>query len=185
MSSSQVSPSSILFARGLIARLSTWPALRVAVDQGWGGPESAEKRTWLASVIVDTFEEEDTLPDAPYVETMLLQVLDDEFDLVLEDDSAEQIAKDVMQLWAAAQANNTAIIIELEEKAEKLSKKKVEVQIQGPEEGDDEDWESESEGDEEEAPTLLDSGRTQRQKPEVEVDEDGFTTVKGKGQNHK
>ena len=68
-------PASVLFARGVIARLALWPALRIAVEQGWGGPESAEKRTWIASVIVDSFEEEDPKPDVPYVEEMLLQVL--------------------------------------------------------------------------------------------------------------
>ncbi len=49
-------PALILFARGVIARLEVWPALRVAVEQGWGGPSSREKRRWLASEIVDAFD---------------------------------------------------------------------------------------------------------------------------------
>lgn len=49
-------PALILFARGVIARLEVWPALRVAVEQGWGGPSSREKRRWLASEIVHPFD---------------------------------------------------------------------------------------------------------------------------------
>jgi pre-rRNA-processing protein TSR2 len=40
----------------VIARLEVWPALRVAVEQGWGGPSSREKRRWLASEIVHPFD---------------------------------------------------------------------------------------------------------------------------------
>ncbi|KAI0078433.1 hypothetical protein K474DRAFT_1674137 [Panus rudis PR-1116 ss-1] len=175
----------VLLARGVIARLSIWPALRIAVDQSWGGPASAQKRTWLASVIVDAFEEQtNPPPDAEYVEEMLLQVMEDEFETNLEDGSAEGVADDIIDLWNLIQQGGEkaeAKVKELEEKADKLKGKKIQV-----EEGatNDSDWEDES-GDEEDiddgeedAPPLLDS--SQKPKSEPEVDEDGFTMVKGK-----
>ena len=98
-----VSPELVSFARGTIATLSLWTTLRLAVEEGWGGPESPQKRTWLASAIVDAFEEafnkNEPVPDTIYVEEMLLQVLSDEFDVVLEDGTAEPVAAGIVQLW--------------------------------------------------------------------------------------
>ena len=186
MSSTNPPQSSVLFARGVIARLAYWPALRIAVDQGWGGPQSAEKRTWLASVLVDDFEAQtDPAPDADYVEDRLLQVMADEFDAVLEDGSAEAVAKDVLRLWDEVVAGRDALLKEFEERADKLKGKKVEFEEAA---GDNSDWEdmSEDEDDdgEDEAPQLLD-GRQRPPKAEPEVDEDGFTMVKGKGKSHR
>jgi pre-rRNA-processing protein TSR2 len=45
-----------VWALVLFARLEHWPALRVAVEQGWGGPSSHDKWHWLASEIVDAFD---------------------------------------------------------------------------------------------------------------------------------
>ncbi|KAI0329902.1 hypothetical protein GY45DRAFT_1324325 [Cubamyces sp. BRFM 1775] len=181
------SKTSVLFARGVIARLAFWPALRIAVDQGWGGPESAEKRTWLASVLVDDFEEQDPKPDLDYVEDRLLQVMADEFDTVLEDGSAEAVAKDVVRLWEEVVAGRTELLAEFEERADKLKGKKLQVEEAA---GDNSDWEDES-GDEDEdeevdehAPQLLDS-QPRPPKEEPEVDADGFVTVKGKGKSHR
>ncbi|KAI0084167.1 Pre-rRNA-processing protein TSR2-domain-containing protein [Irpex rosettiformis] len=179
------SPVSVLFARGVIARLATWPALRISVDQSWGGPDSSAKRTWLASVIVDAFEEEDPKPDATYVELTLLQVMEDEFDTVLEDGSAEIVATDIAKLWAEVQNGNDVLVKRLEEEADKAKGRKIEVE-EAP--ADNSDWEDESgeesDGDEDDAPMLVEP-ETKSAKPEPEIDEDGFTTVKGKGTRHR
>ena len=180
-SSESVSPTSILFARGVIARLAYWPALRIAVDQSWGGPESAEKRTWIASVIVDAFEEQDPSPDDQYIEEMLLQVMEDEFTANLEDGSAESVAKDIVRLWENVQAGKQDIALLYEQQAEKLKGKKFEVQEEvgsGSDSGDDEDGEDDG-SDVEESPQLIHRGEKPT-KEEPQVDEDGFTLVKSK-----
>ncbi len=89
-STSTTAPDLILFARGVIATLELWPALRLAVDESWGGPDSREKRRWLAGEVVDMFEQsipspsrknsKIETPDAVYVEEMLLQVMSDEYE---------------------------------------------------------------------------------------------------------
>ncbi|KAI0739315.1 Pre-rRNA-processing protein TSR2-domain-containing protein [Irpex lacteus] len=180
------SPASVLFARGVIARLATWPALRIAVDQNWGGSDSASKRTWLASVIVDAFEDEDPKPDVSYVEITLLQVMEDEFDAVLEDGSAEVVARDIVKLWADVQGGSDALVKQLEEQADKSKGKKIQVEEAL---ADASDWEDESgedsEGEDEDEVPMLVEPETKPAKPEPEVDEDGFTTVKGKGKRHR
>ncbi|KAI0337541.1 hypothetical protein BDW22DRAFT_1295654, partial [Trametopsis cervina] len=171
------SPTSLLFARGVIAKLAVWHALRIAVDQGWGGPESATKRTWLASVIVDAFEQEDPQPDVSYVELTLLQVMEDEFDTVLEDGSAEVVAKDIVRLWSDIQSGNENGVQEFERQADGLKGKKV----QAEEGADGSDWEDES-GDEsgdsesDAVPALIEV-ESKSEKLAPEVDEDGFTMV--------
>lgn len=175
-------PSSVAFARGVIARLAVWPAMRVAVDQGWGGPESAAKRTWLASVIVDAFEEENPKPDVSYVELTLLQVMEDEFETVLEDGSAEAIAKDIVRLWDDVQLGRESCVKEFEDQADEITGQKVQVE-EG--EADDSDWDDDSEADEsDDVPTLLEI-KDLPTKLQPEVDEDGFTIVKGKGTKHQ
>ncbi|KAG7441610.1 uncharacterized protein BT62DRAFT_475522 [Guyanagaster necrorhizus] len=178
-------PTSVLFARGVIARLLIWPILRLAVQENWGGPNNSEKRTWLASVIVDAFEEQSPPPDDQYVEEILLQVMEDEFVTQVEDGSAEPVAVDIVQLWEQCHAGQDALVRKFEEAAEKLKGRKMDVpQTSGDDEEeweDDDDDGSDESGEEEEmddepVPQLL----NHRRKEEPEIDEDGFTLVKGK-----
>jgi len=172
-------PSLILFARGVIARLELWPALRIAVEQGWGGPDSSAKRRWLASVLVDAFDTQQPEPDAEYVTLMLAQVLEDEFGASIEDGSVEAVAVDVVRLWGAGED----AVREWERKADGARTKRVEVREvvdEGGDEEDDEEWEDEEDEDEDEAPQLLGAAGDPQQRPsksEPVVDEDGFTLV--------
>lgn len=50
------SPQILLFARAVLAILDIWPALTIAVKEEWGGVESKEKKTWMASTVIDEFE---------------------------------------------------------------------------------------------------------------------------------
>jgi pre-rRNA-processing protein TSR2 len=167
-------PTLVLFARGVIARLEVWPALRVAVERGWGGPSSREKRRWLASEIVDAFDssadadadadadahtharayakdsekrKDNAKPDAEYVALMLAQVLEDEFDASFEDGSVEGVAADVVGLWGAGED----VVGEWERRAEGVRGKQVEVRVQEAVGDEDEDeWEDEESGEEDE-----------------------------------
>lgn len=182
----QPSNQSILLARGVIARLAIWPALRLAVENNWGGSEGAEKRTWLASVIVDAFEQEDPTPDDTYVELTLLQVMEDEFETMLEDGSAEGVARDIVRIWDDVRVGNNDLVLRFEGQAEKIMGKRLQAEEVVVDESDweDEDDESGDEDDEDEVPQLISpTSRTPGQA--AEVDEDGFTMVKGKGKNHR
>lgn len=173
--------SSVLFARGVIARLAIWTTLRVAVQENWGGPDAAAKRTWLASVIVDAFEEQTPTPDDQYVEEMILQIMEDEFEAIVEDESSESVAQDIVRLWGETRVGTQDLVLKFEELADGLKGKKTAVQVQvadGEEEWSDEDGDEDE--DDEEAPQLLEHHIPKAPK-EPEVDEDGFTLVKGKG----
>ncbi|CAE7150057.1 unnamed protein product [Rhizoctonia solani] len=171
----------VLFARGVIALLDSWDVLRLAISEGWGGPESSAKRTWLASIIVDEFETASSSPDLDYIADLILQAMSDEFDVDVDDGSAERIAESIVKLWAAEPAIATQMVAEFQATAQKRSK--VQIQASRGEGNGDSDWESESE-DEDGVPRLVENGAqptTPREKPEPVIDEDGFTLVQGKG----
>ncbi|EUC67459.1 pre-rRNA-processing protein, partial [Rhizoctonia solani AG-3 Rhs1AP] len=168
-----------LFARGVIALLDSWDVLRLAISEGWGGPESSAKRTWLASIIVDEFESStvSNSPDLDYIADLILQAMSDEFDVDVEDGSADRIAESIVKLWAAEPAAAAQMVAGFQATAQKYSK--VQVKASRGEGNGDSDWESESE-DEDGVPRLMEPAAP-KEKPEPVVDEDGFTLVQGKG----
>ncbi|KAG9103028.1 hypothetical protein FRC06_000429 [Ceratobasidium sp. 370] len=184
----------VLFARGILALLDSWDVLKLAISEGWGGPESYEKRTWLASVIVDEFDTAATAPpnaiapprtpDLDDITELILQALSDEFDVDVEDGSVERIAESIVKLWAAEPAVATQMVSDLEATARKGAK--VQVQAVREEGNGDSDWESESE-DEDGVPRLVEreAQPTLKEKQEPVVDEDGFTLVQGKGKGKR
>jgi pre-rRNA-processing protein TSR2 len=201
------SPTLILFARGLLARFELWPALRIAVHQNWGGPQSAQKQRWLAGVITDEFEASLpppsasltaldsfhapvhpshtlTEPDTEYIETMLLQILDDEFEVALEDGSAFDVARDVLRLWNDAKEGKDGYVKDLEMQVDWMKGKMPQYEIEAGSGSDWEDSDDDEDGsgsDDEDygkevVPQLLDHAKKAPQ-----TDEDGFTIVKRKG----
>ena len=117
--------------------------------------------------------------------------MEDEFETMLEDGSAEVVARDVVRMWEVIQRGakeGEEEVRRWEETAEKLKGKKVEVEVTNEaqevgENGEEGEWEDESDDeddmDEDEAPQLLQPQAAAKAEPEV--DEDGFTLVKGKG----
>lgn len=179
MSNTAPSSTSLSFAKGVIACLSLWSALRIAVQNGWGGPDSSKKRTWMASVIVDAFEEQSTPPDEEYVEELLLQIMDDEFETIIEDGSAESVAKGIMKLWKDIHSGDLAGLHDLEQQAGIISNRPVVAQL-GPLE------EMDTESDEKESWESDDDGHGSDPPPDLpEVNEDGFTVVKGRHSKHR
>lgn len=214
------SPLLVLFARGILARLDLWPALRIAVQHAWGGPSSSQKKTWLAGVLVDQFESSilpspPTLgtttsssssssstsppPDAHYIEELLLQIMADEFDVVIEDDSAASVARDIVAIWHSVSSSahtdergilspsRNALVEQWEARANVLRGRAVVAQ-EGEGEGSDSSWEDDDDddgepgsggGDSEIVPRLLDHTRDRPREPEV--DDDGFVKVHRKG----
>lgn len=166
--------------------LSLWPALTLAVQNSWGGPDSSDKRDWFAGAISELFvSRPDT--DVEDVEEMLLQVMNDEFEVNVDDGSAEQVAARIVGLRKLTLQGDFGEV-------DRMYKKWVETQKKGGsgvkfqkvergEEDDDTDWDSddveddEAEGEDvemDEAPALV---KAPKEKVEPQVDADGFTTV--------
>ncbi|KAF2239683.1 hypothetical protein EV356DRAFT_528257 [Viridothelium virens] len=169
---------------GIWYTLCLWPELVTAVSNQWGGPESAEKRDWLAGHISDLLiERPDT--DAEDIETRLLEVLEDEFDARLETESEVAVARDILLLREDTLEGNFQRVQDLRARYERKGKSVglspgVEIVEHIHEDDGDEDWDGEDEDLEmSDAPALV-PAREIKPKQEPEVDEDGFTKVVGK-----
>ena len=197
------------FEQGVALALHLWPALTLAVQNNWGGPASADKRDWFAGAIVEMFpsfvelaasakqkkgqgqqqqqkqedQDQNQEADVEDVETTLLQVMLDEFEVNVDDESGFETAETVVRVRAQCARGDFAEVADLRRRWEAARGKKV-AAVQAPDadqDTDGSDWESDDDdGDEngdvdmDEAPALV---AVPREKPQPEVDEDGFTKV--------
>lgn len=164
---------------GVSLVLNFWPALTDAVNSQWGGPESSDKRDWLCGHIADLWE---SIPDADEfeVESTLLQVMEDEFEVALEDDSAFEVARAIMDLRKKIVVNDFSTVDALHQRFLTKPRNNAPVRVEEP---DQEAGSSEDEdGDEEMGDTPAAAAApapVQRERERVpEVDEDGFETVR-------
>ncbi|ORX35325.1 Pre-rRNA-processing protein TSR2-domain-containing protein [Kockovaella imperatae] len=213
------SPTILLFARGVVALLDLWPALTIAVAEQWGGAESAEKKVWMASVIVDEFESravflpstagagsDTATPAAPVVDPrtaddppldlddlgdLIHQMMSDEFDANIEDNSIDAVTADILRLWKdlLSPSTNTSpenLVSALETRAGQVKRSGVNAssgggpqEMNGGDVHDDEagDWtDSDNSEDDGEVPQLV-PVKQEKEKVEPVFDEDGFELV--------
>lgn len=181
------------FELSIALTLAAWPALTLAVQNSWGGPQSSEKRDWFAGAISELIE---STPDADveYVEQFLLQVMNDEFEICLDDGSGEEIAATIVGFRKLTLQGNFTMVDEMHCKWEEKQNRgggtvHFEHVVKG-EDDDDTDWDSDdmeiddleedfadgnAEG--EQAPKLA---RVFRGKVQPKVDDDGFIEVVSK-----
>ena len=179
------------FDLSIALALSSWSALTLAVQNSWGGPESSEKRDWFAGAISDLFK---STPDADvdYVEEFLLNVMNDEFDLNVEDGSGEEIAAKVVGLRKMTLQGDFTMVDNMYAKWTERQKKGGDAvhfrHVAGEEAADDDDtdydsgdMETDEDDDEDftmdEAPALV---KPQKERPQPKIDEEGFVEVIGK-----
>jgi pre-rRNA-processing protein TSR2 len=173
------------FDLGIWYALFNWPTLTVAIQNQWGGPDSSEKRDWLAGAISEQFDS-DPLTESEDVEVMLLQVLEDEFGTRVEDQTEVAVAAEIMKIRKEAGEGSTATVDALAAKWKARQGKEVATGSVNVRESNQEgEWDSvDEESDEDEdvdmddAPTLVPA--QPKPKAEPEVDEDGFTKVPSK-----
>ncbi|KAF7552486.1 hypothetical protein G7046_g7400 [Stylonectria norvegica] len=185
------------FEQAVAYALHLWPALTLSVQNNWGGEDSSDKRDWFAGAIVELFPEfVDTPPaknvkvqeepDLEDVETMLLQIMVDEFEVNVDDDSGFEVATNVMKVRAGCAIGQFEDVDALRTRWLNLKGGKVDQLFKKADDADqDTDWESDDEDDEDddeggadvemgEAPALV---SVPKEKPAPEVDQDGFTKV--------
>ncbi|KAL9027750.1 MAG: hypothetical protein Q9196_003774 [Gyalolechia fulgens] len=172
--------------------LSTWPALTLSVQNLWGGPLSSEKRDWFAGAISDLFSTQPaTTIDVEYLEEFLLQVMNDEFEVNVEDDSGAEIASKIVELRKLTRQGDFGMVDEMWERwREREAKGAEKVRFHWVQGDNDDDDDEESEGDNSEemeeedgdvemgdTPPLV---KAPKEKIVPKVDDEGFTEVVGK-----
>lgn len=157
--------------------LNSWPALTLAVQSSWGGPTSGEKRDWLCGAISDLFADRPET-DADDLEEVLVQVMNDEFEVAVDDGSAGDIADRICVVREEVLKGEFGTVKALwEEWKEKGDKKVVFSKVEEEDQETDGEDEEDEDVDMEDAPP---APQPPRERIEPEVDEDGFTKVVGR-----
>jgi len=170
---------------GITLALFLWPSLSLAVANNWGGPDSSDKREWFAQSTIDLMAE-NAEADQEWLEAFLLQVMLDEFEVNVEDDSAYEVAGLIIRLQKDCMGGDFGEVRELGERWKRRLGREEDVgelfeKREGDEGEDETDGEEEEDEDErglgdvemDEAPPLVKI----REHVAPEVDEDGFTKV--------
>ncbi|KAL2861296.1 Pre-rRNA-processing protein TSR2-domain-containing protein [Aspergillus pseudodeflectus] len=169
---------------GVTLAINAWPALTLAVTSNWGGPTSSDKRDWLCGAISEMLVDRPET-DAEDLEDVLIQVMNDEFDVVVDDESAGEVAERIMEVRKAVEKGEFEAVRQMwaEWEAKRGQRGSAVAGFRRGEDVEQETDEEESDDDDEgdvdmgEAPALV---RAPRERVEPEVDEDGFTKVVGK-----
>jgi pre-rRNA-processing protein TSR2 len=170
------------FELGVTLTIFNWPSLTLAVTNQWGGPDSSSKREWFAAQTIDLLND---TPDADteWLEEFLLNVMLDEFEVNVDDESGYEVAEQIMRIRKDCMKGEFGEVAALKDSwdarrgGEDLGKV-FEKKERGEEEdetsgSEDEDDIEDMDVDMDEAPALV---RT-REPVVPEVDEDGFTKV--------
>lgn len=192
------------FEQGVALSLNLWPALTLAVQNNWGGPDSSDKRDWFAGEVANQFppfpnsnassststttttngttqQADQEEPDAEYLEELILQVMLDEFEVNVDDDTAFDVATEIVRLRGQCARSNFEEVDRLlarwqARKGEKVHFKHGEDQ-DGETDWEDDDDDDGSDDDMDEAPPLVETAAPKKEKAPPEVDDDGFTKV--------
>ncbi|KAK0707534.1 Pre-rRNA-processing protein TSR2-domain-containing protein [Lasiosphaeris hirsuta] len=195
------------FEQGVALALHLWPALTLAVQNNWGGADSSDKRDWFAGAIVELFPDlskptttpatagtttttpatsngaapsADEEPDQTDVETVLLQVMLDEFEVNVDDESAFEVAEQVMRVRNECLRGKFDEVAALQRRFDsRKGTKVVGVLTKADDEDQETDWDTDDDEDEEDSDEDEEMGDAPpvKKKEPVEVDEDGFTKV--------
>ncbi|XP_059535964.1 pre-rRNA-processing protein TSR2 homolog isoform X1 [Myotis daubentonii] len=101
-----------LFRAGIHAALEAWPALQIAVENGFGGVHSQEKAEWLGGAVEEYFFRNADL-ELDEVEDFLGELMTNEFDTVVEDGSLPQVSQQLQTMFYHFQRGDGATMKEL------------------------------------------------------------------------
>lgn len=130
------------FRAGITAVLRTWPALKTAVQSEWGGIESYAKADDLRTNIFEFYDGSKAEPLTwEELEDNLFTYLEEEFSVMLEDESERQIADLICRMYKECGEGNVQLVEHFVRLsiAQSGSKEKVVVQEDPEMESDDED----------------------------------------------
>uniref|UniRef100_A0A8C4QXU4 Pre-rRNA-processing protein TSR2 homolog n=1 Tax=Eptatretus burgeri TaxID=7764 RepID=A0A8C4QXU4_EPTBU len=101
------SGTSVLFHQSVQAVLQAWPVLQIVVDHGFGGSQSKEKVDWMVDVVERFFIDNKDLHKHE-VEDFLEDILNNEFNTLVEDGSLPQVSQQLCTLFHLCQSGRDA-----------------------------------------------------------------------------
>ncbi|GAB5587724.1 rRNA accumulation-related protein [Umbelopsis nana] len=171
-----VHPNQAAFTEGLNYVLCSWSALKLAVDQEWGGPDSIEKREWMAETLVDYFGANAKKLDEFDVEDILIQIMSDEFHTDLEDGSAYAVSKHLVTMFNQCIHGDYSEVTKLREKVASRTQQPAGQAADNNEDSDSDDGDVGDEAEDEDAMDVEEPAAPPSPQGPI-IDEDGFQLV--------
>lgn len=106
-------PNKALFAEALDLILTSWSALSIAIEHAADPSDAISKRTLLHSSLVDYFSQYGRQIELENLEDILVDVIGDEFGIILEDGSEREVGKMIWESYREAVQGKRAILDEL------------------------------------------------------------------------
>ncbi|KAJ2786081.1 rRNA accumulation- protein [Coemansia javaensis] len=119
-------PNRAAFMEGVDHILSRWTALELAVQNGWGGPETQEKRDDMVDEIVEHFDKlaaKRQSPEPTDLQELLVDIMDADFSVSLDDESERAVARHICDIFAECRAGNFASVDSLAEERDAREKR--------------------------------------------------------------
>lgn len=177
------------FELGIWFAIYNWSVMDVAVEEMWGGADSSEKRDWLAGQIAELFETYSSL-GIDDISERLLQVMADEFETVVDDESELKVAVDIIDIYKQCKEDDFQTVQDLMKKYQdrealrregKLPKTKTEI-VESSGSEDEEDDENDNDHN---VPQLASEDSEMKEPEGPIIDEDGFQLVTKKGRGKR
>ncbi|KAH1187997.1 pre-rRNA-processing protein TSR2 homolog [Mauremys mutica] len=167
-----------LFGQGVRAVLGSWAALQIAVEHGFGGAHGREKAEWMVGAVEQYFHSNAALePDE--VEDFLAEVLNNEFDTIIEDGSLAEVSQQLQSLFARCQRGEgpalTEAIARLTRRQQEVGRAATQARL-----AEGTSSEEEEEEEEEERPEEVMDCSSPGPPPDPPPAEDGWTVVRKK-----
>ncbi|XP_062283719.1 LOW QUALITY PROTEIN: pre-rRNA-processing protein TSR2 homolog [Scomber scombrus] len=159
--------------------LNSWPVLQIAVDNGFGGVYGQQKADWLVDVVQQYFHDNADLQQYE-VEDFISQLMDQEFDTVVDDGSLPQVSKQLIQMFSQWKQG---ALQQLSHTVQSLTQKKTQrAKVHGPRppESDQESDEETQMECEASSPSVSKQTDHPPPPPPSQDEEDGWTVVRKK-----
>ncbi len=183
-----IEEATVEFRNGVTAALRAWSALRTAVQSEWGGIDSRDKAEYLRNYLFESLDYKLQKPklDIDDLEDHLAHYMEEEFSIVLEDESERQVSQLIWQLYQSCGKGDYTLSRQIVSNSSKISmNEKVSIQC------DSDDSDDEMEGTlsnnfgqdylfgvpQSEINKIPSAPKPRQPKPEPIVDDDGFTMV--------
>ncbi|KAM9351130.1 pre-rRNA-processing protein TSR2 homolog isoform 2-T2 [Symphorus nematophorus] len=164
-----------LFTEGVRAVLHTWPVLQIAVDNGFGGVYGQQKADWMVDVVQQYFHDNADLQQFE-VEDFIAQLMDQEFDTVVDDGSLPQVSLSLLQLFSQWQQGALQQLQHTVNTLTQRTSQRAKVTAPPTQSGDDSDSDDETQMDCESSNSSV--SRTEAPPPPPQDEEDGWTVVR-------
>uniref|UniRef100_A0A0K0EF76 Pre-rRNA-processing protein TSR2 homolog n=1 Tax=Strongyloides stercoralis TaxID=6248 RepID=A0A0K0EF76_STRER len=167
----------VLTTKEYIEKLfAVWDTIDFIISENAGGDETKEKIEWFIEVCADYAEDKNNTDIMEFADWIDI-ILNDEFNVILEDDSSVSVAKNILEYCDALRKNDEVLMDEIVKKLLKvIQERSKNSSVKRKVEGNSDNEGSTDDSSDEDMEVQEDKPQKDR-KPKQVTDDDGWTTI--------